>query len=103
MKLYATIISILLWGFHTGTLAEESTNGPKEITQLYLSGPTNAYFYLSENCPLSKPYYVLNSSRVNVDRFYSTLMAAFYAGKKADVKYEQNGVFCEVTRIFIPQ
>jgi hypothetical protein len=83
--------------------AEESTSGPKEITHLYLNGAINTHFYLTDGCPLGKSYYVLKPERVDVDRYYSTIMAAFYAGKKVEVKYEANGVFCEVVRIFVPK
>lgn len=80
--------------------AESATTGYREITKLYVSGD-KALFFLDESCSLGKPYYLLVSGRVDVDRFYATVMAAFFAGKRVDVRWEPNGAYCEVTRLFV--
>lgn len=97
-KIFCVVALILFYG---SAFAEESTAGYREVTKLYLNGANNAYFYLDENCPLGKDYYMLNETRVNVDRFYAAIMSAHVASKKVDVKWEANGVICEVTRIFV--
>lgn len=92
---------ILLLMASTNVLSEERTDGYRTITRLYLNGTDYVNFYLDQNCPNGKAYYVLRSNRVDVDRYYSTLMAAFMANKKVDVIYETNGSLCEVVRMFV--
>ena len=83
--------------------SEQSTNGYRSISNLYLTGPGVAQFYLDENCPLPKPYYRLLPERVDVNMYYSTIMAAFMAAKKVNVKWKPSptNTHCEVVRLFV--
>ncbi|MFC1664552.1 hypothetical protein ACFL17_02845 [Pseudomonadota bacterium] len=77
---------------------EKKTDGFREIEKIYIKGTESVHFFLDKQCPQKKPYYTLVKERVDVERFYSTVLAAFVAGKAIEVYWEP-AKSCEVTRL----
>lgn len=95
------LLIIILVLFSSSISAEESTSGYRKITRIYINGIDRVNFYLDSNCPAGEQYYSLRPERVDVNRFYSTILAAFHADKKVLVKWESPASLCEVTRVFV--
>jgi len=95
-----TVILILLITYTPFAFAELSfTNGYKGITEVYINGTNQKKFSLEQDCPLINKFYVLDSTKVDVNVFYSTVLAAFTAGKSVYVGWAPNGNNCSVQRI----
>lgn len=101
-KMGAVFLVAIFWPLIS--LAGE-TSGYHEITRIDLYHDQYIHFWLlDENCPAPKNYFTLRDTRVPVDRYFSAISAAYYAGKKVKVEYATiTGNFCEVTRIYITQ
>jgi len=98
-KVIVFIYSFFFVFISSSSWAMTSTVGYVSVTQLYLYGK-GAQFYLSESCP-TKGYYTLSSEFVDVNLYYSTLLAAYTTGKKVKVgwQYDSTNTYCMVRRM----
>lgn len=95
------ILCVLIFLLFSGQAFSDQTTGDyRTITDIYLN-KSWVNFYLTETCPLTKPYYQLNPDLVDVDRFYATLLAAFHTGTKVKITWDDTAstVSCQVTMI----
>ena len=100
-RLYIGVIAALSLLMSASAVATNFTNGFVNVSQLYLYGK-GAQFYLSDPCPsTTKNYYSLSSTYVDVNLYYSTLLAALTTGKTVKVgwEYDSTNTHCVVRRL----